>query len=137
MKILCKKCGRYLIPMYDSDGEALTECRLKDGEVYTVEIKTPRNIKHHRKLFALYNLCFENQDIFDNLEDMRYYLICKAGYYKIVDTGKGEMIVPKSLKFDKMDQTEFNQLYDTTLKFVSKWLNITEETILTELINFA
>ena len=137
MKILCKKSGRYLIPMYDSDGEALAECRLKDGEVYEVDIKTPRNIKHHRKLFALYNLCFENQDLFESIEDMRYYLTCKAGYYRIVETGSGEMIVPKSLKFSKMDQIEFNQLYDATLKFVAKWLNITEETIINELINFA
>ncbi len=136
MKMLMMKQGLYLIPCFDSDAENLKACRLKNGETYQVEIKRPRNIDHHRKMFALYNLCFENQQTFECLEDMRYYLTCKAGYYKRVETLTGEMIIPKSISFAKMDQTEFNLLYKATLNAVCNFLDITEPVLLTELINF-
>jgi len=136
MKILCWKKGSHLIPMFDSDGEVLAESRLKDGEAYQVEIKQPRNVMHHRKYFALLNLCLENQEQFENIEDLRYYLTCKAGYYKIVETDKGAFIIPKSIKFSEMDQTEFNRFYYASVNAVANFLKTDNASIIKEISNF-
>ncbi len=141
MKFFVKKVFGKLIPVYNSDCEALKECKLKEGEVYEVEIKKKRNTDFHRKYFALINLCFENlpdhyASMFEDIDMLRYYLTVKAGYYKRTETDKGVMIIPLSIKFSKMDDTEFTQLYQKTINQVCKLLNIEEGDLLEEIINF-
>lgn len=136
MKYLVKREGAYLIPVYNSDAEAQRDCKLKQGQVYEVEIKKKRNIDHHRKYFALVNLCYENQEQFEDIETLRWWLTCKAGYYKRVETPKGEMIIPKSISFSKMDQVDFDKYYSLVLDVVCKFLNTDSEIIIGELSEF-
>ena len=56
-KIYMTRQGNSLIPVGDSDFEAVQ--KLKRGEIYSSEVTAPRNIKFHRKLFALLNLTFD------------------------------------------------------------------------------
>lgn len=49
--------GKSLIAAHDSDAEAIQ--KLKHGTVYKADVVAPRNIKFHRKLFALLNLAYE------------------------------------------------------------------------------
>jgi hypothetical protein len=128
MKIALIKHFNGLKAAYNSDLENLK--KLKEGVIYEVNIKKPRNLMFHRKFFALINLVFENQEVFDNAEDLRYYLIMKAGFYKKVKTPTGEMFIPKSLKFDKMDNVEFEEVYNGVIKVIEKELLITKQDIL-------
>lgn len=136
MKFLVKKQFGKLIPVYNSDAESLKDCKLKEGETYEVEIRKPRNYEFHKKYFALINLCFDNQEQFEELNDLRAYLTCKAGYYKEIDTGKGKMILPLSISFSKMDEIEFDKLYHKTIDAICKFIDVEEKEIENELINY-
>ncbi len=120
-------------PAYDSDYEKAK--KLKDGE-YEFKISLLRNPKLHRKFFSLINLTLHNQDTFDSLEDLRAFLIMKAGYYKTVQTETGYMYIPKSISFEKMDNSEFEQLYSDVLNQVLRFLKCDEKMVNDELINY-
>ena len=137
MKLLVKMHNGRLIPMFDSDAEKLKRCKFKEGEVYEGEFKQPRNIMFHRKYFALMNLCFENQEHFDNIDDLRDYITCKSGFYKkVVTPNGGEMIKPDSISFASIDEASFSELYDKTLNQVSLLIGTEKEDLINELINF-
>jgi len=136
MKIYVKKTSTGLVPIYNSDYEGLKECKLKLGEEYEVEIKKKRNYKFHKKYFALLNLCFENQDKFEDINDLRYYLTMKSGFVKKIDTGNGIMHIPKSISFSNMDEIEFDNLYQLTITTVCNFIGIEKEDLLNEILNF-
>jgi len=60
MKLLVKKTNGGLKPMYESDYEIYSKIPL--GEEFEIEYKKVRNLKFHKKMFALFKLCFENQE---------------------------------------------------------------------------
>ena len=106
-------------PSSDSDFEVCK--KFVEGEVYRCEIKKPRNIKFHRKFFALLQYVFENQDKYDNIEDLRVEIELKAGNYIEHITTKGKMVyIPKSLKFERMDNVEFENLYNKAIDVILK-----------------
>ena len=107
-----------LWPTPESEGRF---AELKGNDIYTVEIKKGRNLQHHRKFYALLQLCYANQDRYDDLESMtaavKYYL----GHAKAIEGSDGKVyIIPKSISFAKMDQTEFEKFYDRAVNFLIK-----------------
>ena len=56
-EIFLVRQGKSLLPANDSDHELLQ--KLKHGQVYKADIVAPRNLRFHRKLFALLNLTYE------------------------------------------------------------------------------
>lgn len=130
MKIqVVKNLNGTLKPAYDSDYESFKKIPL--NEIIEIEYKKQRNIKFHRKLFSLLNLAYSNQNIFDNLEDMRYCLMLECNLSEIkVNKLTGEVFkVPKSLSFPKMDEIEFNEVYNTIKQYICEWLGVTNEQI--------
>lgn len=130
MKIqVVKNLNGTLKPAYDSDYESFKKIPL--NEIIEIEYKKQRNIKFHRKLFSLLNLAYSNQNIFDNLEDMRYCLMLECNLSEIkFNKLTGEIFkVPKSLQFNKMDEIEFNEVYNTLKKYICEWLGVTNEQI--------
>jgi hypothetical protein len=78
------------------------------GEVVACDSKRSRNIKHHRKAFALIELLFENQDRFNTVTDLLVELKIKLGWYNEHITQAGEVVyVPRSIAFDSMSQDDF------------------------------
>jgi len=136
MKFLVKKQFGKLIPVYNSDLEALKSAKLKENDIYEVDIKRKRNYEFHKKYFALVNLCFDNQETFTEFEDLRNYLTMKAGYVKKIETGTGQMILPLSISFAKMDNIEFEQLYQKTIDVICKFIDVDEKGIMSEIINY-
>jgi len=136
MKFLVKKHFGNLIPVYNSDLEALKSAKLKENDIYEVDIKRKRNYEFHKKYFALINLCFDNQETFTEFEDLRNYLTMKAGYVKKIETGTGQMILPLSISFAKMDNIEFEQLYQKTIDVICKFIDVDEKGIMSEIINY-
>lgn len=130
MKIqVVKNLNGTLKPAYDSDYESFKKIPL--NEIIEIEYKKQRNIRFHRKLFSLLNLAYSNQNIFDNLEDMRYCLMLECNLSEIkVNKLTGEIFkVPKSLQFNKMDEVEFNEVYNTLKQYICEWLGVTNEQI--------
>jgi len=134
MKILvAKTINGFLKPAYDSDHEQFGKMPL--NEVFEIEYKKVRNPKFHRKFFALLKLCFENQDSYRNLEDLRHDVTIEAGFYtEVVNVITGEIRKkPNSISFSTMDDTEFAEVYTAVRDVIVKFLAIECETLEEEL----
>jgi hypothetical protein len=95
----------------DSDYEKAK--KIKVGEPYQCEIKQPRNYKFHKKFFALINMVYENLDVFMNIDHLREELTKAAGFYDTYINHKNiTCYKAKSISFTKMNQEEFEALYD-------------------------
>ena len=138
---LVKIQNNYLAPSLPTDVEKLSKWKL--GEVLRAKINKPRNIKFHRKYFALLNVAFDNQDKYTNFEDLRVEVQLKCGWYQEHVTTKGQIVyVPKSIAFSKMDEIEFSELYDKAIDVILKnfCIGSTKEEInqkVLEILNFS
>lgn len=134
MEIFVVKTFQGLKPSFESDREQYD--KLKMNEKYKAVITKPRDIVNHRRFFGLLNLCYANQERYDNFEDFRYVMILKAGLYKIIETEKGVVFRPKSISFVNMDELEFEDLYSRMIDVVIKTIGITSEQIEQEIVNY-
>jgi len=134
MKILvAKTINGFLKPAYDSDHEQFGKMPL--NEVFEIEYKKVRNPKFHRLFFAMLKLCFENQDSYRNLEDLRHDVTIEAGFYtEVVNVITGEIRKkPNSISFSTMDDTEFAEVYTAVRDVIINFLGIESETLEEEL----
>lgn len=118
-----------LIPADVETGEYVN--RLKLGESIRADFKKPRNIKFHRKYFALLNLAFDHwyPDLPEihgikaekSLDQFRKDVTILAGYYVVETRLNGTARVnAKSISFGKMDEHEFEELYSRTIDVILK-----------------
>mgnify|MGYP003609594165 CR=1 FL=1 len=136
MKILVQKHPRGLLPVYDSDLENYSKIAI--GEEFEIEYTKKRNLKFHKKFFALLKLCFENQNDYRILDDLRRDLIITSGRYdEVVNKITGEVYkIAHSISFAKMGEIEFNILYEDIKTIISKWLGIENQTIEDEIAQY-
>ena len=134
MKLFVKNTLSGLVPLYPADLEE--KKRLKLGAEYEVEIKHPRNIGFHKKFFALVNIGHQNTSLEMPFETYRRYVIMKAGYFKVYNTGKGSYYEPESISFANMDQIQFEEVYSRVLDIIIKDLGVSKDEIEETLINF-
>lgn len=98
------------------------------GEISFLDFIIPRNPKFHRKLFALLDVgydCWEPTRkhksykgiaIEKNREQFREDITIMAGYYTQTFDLKGRMVIrAKSISFSKMDDAEFEGLYQAVV----------------------
>jgi hypothetical protein len=130
MKItLIKQLNNTFKIAFDSDFEKAK--KIKVGEPLEYEYKQLRNIKFHRKLFALLNMVFQNQEIYNNIEHLRKDLTIEAGYYDLRANIHGEEIKEaKSISFANMDQDEFDSYYSAVLDTVVKYFHFDKQDII-------
>jgi len=135
MEIWVKNTFRGLVPMYDTDLD--NKKKLKIDEQYLVTIKMPRNIKFHRKMFALYNLVFQNQESYRFLEDLRRDITIEAGFYRERTNIYGEVIKEaESISFANMDDDVFSQLYNRSLDVIVKYFHFDRQSMIDEIEQF-
>ena len=116
IKLMCTPTG--LKPMYDEDYDS--KKMLKVGNVYEATIKEMRNVAFHRKYFSLINLAWEylneQQRTFfkDDVNAFRKTVEIAAGHYEPVYSVARQswLEVPKSIAFDKLSESDFEQLYE-------------------------
>lgn len=104
--------------------------KLEPGEFFTLTIKQQRNLKFHRKYFALLNFLFDHWEpeqgrkrlaykgipIEKSFESFREQTIILAGFYEQTFDLQGRMrLTAKSISFDKMSEDDFEQLYKATI----------------------
>ena len=94
------------------------------GQELMASLKAPRNIRFHRKYWALLGVALDMADTDWNLEQFRAYVTVGAGYCELLIHADGNVVsVPRSISFAAMDETEFNRLYQDTLTFICrKWV---------------
>lgn len=137
MKLIVKKTYLGLLPASRGEFEKLETAKFIEGELYEVEIRKKRNIKFHRKFFALINLCYQNQDIYKDIEDLRKELVIDAGFYRDVVTHHGEVKREAlSLSFSSMDEIQFEEVYGKVLTEVMMMLDCNNDDINEQLSNF-
>lgn len=108
MKLFLLNTSRGLIPYDDNDSEE--KRKLKIGTVYKAEIKQARNLEFHKKYFALINCAYhflsdKQQEFYGTVEQFRKKVECASGHCELgYDLSGREIIFPKSIAFDKMDE---------------------------------
>ncbi|MDP2654602.1 MAG: DUF1367 family protein, partial [Candidatus Omnitrophota bacterium] len=100
--------------------------KLKPGQVIHGKFSKVRSYKFHRKYFALLNVGFENWNPAPietrwgiperNFDQFREQLTILAGYYETVFKLDGTFkLRAKSISFAKMDEAEFEKIYQSTI----------------------
>jgi hypothetical protein len=125
-----KRAGPILTPSSDEDKEVLD--RLPPGQDVRISFVRVRNLKFHRKWFALARFAYdywepELPDDFHgvkpekNFDRFRKDLIILAGFYDATYQINDKVrIEAKSIAFDNMSEEEFEKLYDKTISVVLK-----------------
>ena len=114
---------------YDSDFELSKKIKL--NEIYEYECKQTRNIKFHRKFFALINMVFQNQEQYTNIEHLRKDLIIESGNYDLRHDLNGvEIREAKSISFAQMDEIQFSELYNSVIDVIVKYFNFDKQDII-------
>jgi len=94
--------------------------RMQAGAMMMISYKQPRNLKHHRKFFALVHAIVANSETYDTEEKALIAVKLAAGHVDFVpDPKTGELTaVPKSVSFPSMDQDEFEEFYERAVQGV-------------------
>lgn len=129
MKILLVRTLSGFKTAYDSDFELSKKIKL--NEIYEFEFKQPRNLKFHRKFFALINMVFQNQEQYTNIEHLRKDLIIESGNYDLRHDLNGvEIREAKSISFAQMDEIQFSELYNSVVDVIVKYFNFDKQDII-------
>lgn len=112
-----------LVPVDQEGLDALA--MIRDERDVHVEIKQPRNPKHHRLLFALLKFITTHSDLFVSTDAALLGLKIACGLvdpYIDASTGK-TFFVPRSISFSSMDQTAFSAFFDRAVYVVTdRWM---------------
>ena len=118
MEIFCRNTASGLVPLYDSDFDE--KRKLKIGKDYKCKITITRDLRTHKKYFALIHCAWEyfteKQHNFyhNNINYFRKSMEVLVGHsepiYIISQNVWSEQA--KSVSFDSMDETEFIELYN-------------------------
>ena len=119
--------GVIIKPVSGNDADELR--KMKQNTQYKFDVKQPRNPRFHRLFMALMQLGYANQEQYNNFDHYRKVMIMKAGYYETIETSKGTIWLPLSISFDKMDESEFNEVYEKTLVVVAEQLQTAPQEI--------
>lgn len=121
MKVNLTKSGQVLIPATPADQDKIES--IKNGQFLEVDIKQKRNVKFHRKFFAMLNVGFDafepeqkaykGQVAEKNFERFRKDVVILAGFYDSTYDIQGSLkLEAHSISFGKMSEDEFNKVYN-------------------------
>jgi hypothetical protein len=117
IEVLPRREGSRLVAADSLSAESIAS--IKKDETVTALIRRPRHPRHHAKLFVLLNAVFEQQITFATLLQLLGAIKRSTGLF---DTGitidKIPYVVPNSISFASMCQSEFEQWYEKTVNVV-------------------
>lgn len=134
-------CHKYLGSLRPADvgGEDALR-KIGQGELVMVEVKRPRNVRHHRKYWALVTLVWENIDTdrYPTAEDLHAAIKIAAGLRTPIQLPDGTMgYIPGSIAFHKMSQDDFSAFFEKVCDLVCKHFlpGVTNEELRAEIEN--
>lgn len=102
--------------------------KLQFGKIVHVEVKQPRNGKHHR---LFWTLCARIGDAVGcEHEDIAHLLKIRTGHVRHLNTKRGPEAVPKSISFAAMDQTAFKDFFDKCVYVIYNEFGIAQSDIM-------
>ena len=120
--------------------------KLRVGGIYKCRVTLARNYEFHKKYFALINCAwaYQNERTVEHfkhsVEQFRKTVEIAAGHCDTVYniSLRSWTDIPKSIAFDKMDEAEFQDLYERVkdVLFAVFLRNVSEEEFMRNLINF-
>ena len=120
MDFYCKVTSIGLVPLDDNDLQQKKRLRL--GSEVRVHVTLPRNIKFHRKFFALLNIVFNNlpEDIqrctnIYSVESLLTAIKIDMGYFDTTTVKRYKVVRTKSISFAAMDEAQFSKFYDNAV----------------------
>jgi len=120
MPFLARKSFGSLRPV-DAHGDQVL-AKLAADDIVTVEVKKPRNVRHHRLYWALLSIVHDNIDHerYPTVEDLSAAVKIAAGIRTRIELPSGEVgFIPGSIAFHKMSQVEFSAFYDRVCDLVA------------------
>lgn len=150
MKINLTKNGQVLIPATPADQDKIET--IKNGQFLEVDIKQKRNVKFHRKFFAMLNVGFDafepeqkaykGQVAEKNFERFRKDVVILAGFYDSTYDIQGNLkLEAHSISFGKMGEDEFNKVYNACcnvllMKVLSNYTRADLDSVVEQLTRF-
>lgn len=115
-----KSAGGALVPVGEADRQIISKWKV--GQGIKCKFSRLRNIRFHRKFFAMLDLAFDvweppevshnGMPAIKNRERFRKDLLIASGFYETVVNINGQIRAEaKSMSFDSMGEDEFNQVY--------------------------
>jgi hypothetical protein len=134
--LVVKTINGLLKPAFDEDKEKFSQFP-KDG-YFEIKYTKKRNVRFHRKFFALLKIAYENQSDYRLMEDLRRDLIITSGHYEeVVNAITGEVYkIAKSISFHNMEETEFSLIYEDVKNVIIQWLGVSNEDLETEIAQY-
>lgn len=107
--------------LHPADDEARALLRtIGQGEIVSVEVRRPRNVRFHAKFFAMLKIILDNQEHYKSIEDILDVAKLSVGHYRTIRTAKyGDVKIPNSISFAAMDNAEFSDFYDKVVAWIA------------------
>lgn len=126
-----------LVPNCRDAEDWLAKTKLSQGVL--LDPRRPRNIQHHRKLFALLNLAIDNWPEIPEApsvttKSLLGLIKLRTGYADPIMSADGIEWIPRSINFESMDQQEFEPFYDKAIELIALALGVNPETLDSEVI---
>lgn len=127
-----RKNGLTLIPA-DQEGREL-HAKLEDGAAVFMQLWLPRNMKQHRKYFAVLRNVVQATGRWTSTEHLRRDILIALGRFdEEANKLTGEVRqVPHSMSVASMPKAEFEQLYEDTIGLLTDALGCDPEMLTQE-----
>lgn len=124
-----------LIPAHDRDQKELQQIPL--GEIHRVEMRKPRNPRHHNLYWAVMEFIFMNHDSnrigfsFYSKEQVSKYLLIRTLHIKswMMFPDGTRVPVEESISFKAKDQSDFQTYWDEATPIIEELMGMTIEEI--------
>lgn len=118
-EVLLVRSGNGLFPAEPLSEEVVEG--LAHGEMIRCTLSRPRNVRHHRKFFALLGVVWKAQSFYATPEGLLNDMKIATGHCtqepSLTDPS-GFRTVPSSISFAQMDQTNFDAFYKKAVEFI-------------------
>lgn len=114
--LMRKTLNGSLQPVDDAGRELLS--KIGANTIIAVEWKRPRNVYFHRKLFAMLNIIFQNQEHYKSVDDLLDVCKLRTGHVRRIATPRGDVLIPRSISFAQMDEDSFSKFYDRAVDWM-------------------
>jgi len=120
MEIYCRVTEKGFVPLDDIDWEQKKLLRI--GMDVRCTVSQPRNLKFHKKFFALLTLAYDNlpetiqgATNIHSLESMLAAVKIDLGYFDTVCVAGREVVKLRSISFAKMSEQDFEKFYELAI----------------------
>lgn len=116
---------------------------LKIGCTVRATVKIPRSGPHHRLIFALLSLSYQNlpekySELWRSFDQFRKAIALEAGHVEIIKRRDGEIVeIPGSLSFDALDEHEFQKVSGAMMSICAFILDMSEPELAAEVSRYS